>query len=88
MKNQETPVLNTDDKTEQLVNYEEIKNTPFTLAKLKKKGKLNYVVLMGKYKVHDKIFTTKKEALQYVSDKNWDLLLQAIVILIKEQDRL
>lgn len=84
----ENGVLDTKDKTEQLVEYKQLEGTPFTIAKMKRKGKTEYIGLMGKYRMHDHddVFYSEEEIEAYLKIPNWETVMQVMAVMIKEQD--
>lgn len=65
------------------LNYSPVKGSPFTIVKIdekislkKNKTTLNkgYYVLLGNTFATTKSFKTKKEAIDYVNSKDWELI--------------
>lgn len=71
---------------EQLVEYIEVKDTPFTVARNDK----DWYLLMGKYRLTEAL-KTKEEAMGAVNTQRWIRIMQVINIMIddaKDQTRL
>jgi len=79
--------LNTENKNEELVNYEELENTPFTIAELLRSGETIYVPLIGKYRASEEHWTDKNALINYLNTPCWALINQVIAVFIKEQDK-
>lgn len=64
------------EKNTELLEYTEVKNTPFTIAKWEN----GYYVLMGKHRLTEKL-DTKEEAEEDANRTDWDRLIQVVAII-------
>lgn len=66
---------------EELIEYHEIKDTPFTIARQDK----DWFVLMGKYRLTQNL-QTKEEAIKEARSKSWIRIMQVINIMMIDHD--
>lgn len=62
----------------EVAEFESVENTPFTIAK--QNGK--YYALLGNYMVAEP-YNTKKEILEIIKKKDWQLLMAVISVMIE-----
>lgn len=78
--------LDTKDKVDQLLERYEVPNTPFIIHSENESD--SHWVTMGRYRVHEKPFNKFTDAIDYINDQSWDILLQVFAVMIKEQNML
>jgi len=66
---------------EQLVEYEQVPNTPFTIVKQNDK----WFVTMGKYRLSEQL-ETKQEALEESQNESWFRMMQIMRIMIEQYE--
>lgn len=57
-----------------LIDYHEVENTPFTVVK-KEDGKC--IIVLGSQQVSSRVFDSKDQAIIYIEQKPWELILIA-----------
>ena len=67
-------------KNEQLIEFEAVDNTPFTVVKQNDE----WFVLMGKYLIDKEGVLDKEEAINKAKEINWDKILKVVSVLIEE----
>ena len=75
--------LNTTDKKNYLVEFEEIEGTPFTAVKEMD----NWFIVMGKYRLSEP-FESKENAIKWSEIIDWNKITTVMTILLKEQENL
>lgn len=82
-------------ETTKKLNYTPVKGSPFTVVKVDEEISLkedenilnkNYYILLGNTLATTKSFKTKKEAIDYVNSKDWDLIT-CLVYKVQEATR-
>ncbi len=86
MKTKEQEILDTklnmeDNKPSHLVEYTEVKDTPFTIAKVIEESKdVTYSVLLGNVRLNKELYQTEKECKDWIKKITWEKILQFIAI--------
>lgn len=77
MHTTEEPTLSNPTEQEynsELISFEQIEGTPFTLRKFDDK----FILTIGRYK-HSRTYTSREEALEDIDNPSWDLMVFAIL---------
>ncbi len=73
------------EKSEELLKYEPLDGTPFTIASMadREKDVVKHFVLFGKYKMREEGFDTVEEAIDDAKSIGWDRIMQVLSIVME-----